>query len=166
MTWQQFRPTGPRRLGRLALLLAAATVVPVGACSAQASTGKNPAAVQLDPASGPASSMPTWSTATACAPGFQGSAIFREVHRDGVSTNSISPIVNGTSAPFHGILQASISAIQAAAGIPDNGTQKLVVICFSGQSGTGTPHPEMDLFITYSADGRTYTTSSAAPAGT
>jgi hypothetical protein len=166
MNCEKLKPPEPRRPGRIALLgVATATVTLLGACSAQTSVGKNPAAVQLNPDSGPTSSTPTWSTATACATGFQGSAVFREVHRDKVSTNSISRATHSDTAPFGGTLQAPISAIQAAGGIPDGGTQKLVVICFSGPALTGTSHQEMDIFVTYSADGRTYTTRSTAPAG-
>jgi hypothetical protein len=162
MNWEKLRPLEPRRPGRMVLLLGVgtATAILLGACSSQSSGGSNPAAVQLNPASGPTSSTPTWSTATACATGFQGSAVFREVHRDGVSTNSISPAAYDVTAPFSGKLQASIAAIQTAGGIPNGGTQKLVVICFSGRALTRTSHQKMDIFITYSADGRTYTTSS------
>jgi len=167
MNREKLKPLEPRRPGRMALLLGVgtATTVLLGACSSQSSGSSNPAAVQLDPASGPTSSTPTWSTATACVTGFQGSAVFREVHRDGVSTNSISSATYGVTAPFSGKLQAPISAIQAAGGIPNGGTQKLVVICFSGRALTGTSHRQMDVFISYSADGKTYTTSSTTSAG-
>jgi len=153
----------PGRLRRAAPLLA--TAVLLGACSSQAGGGSNSAAVQLSPASGTTSSTPTWSTSTACKTGFQGSAVFREVHRDGTTTNSISSAVLGTNAPFHGTLQASIARIQAAGGIANGATQKLVIICFSGPSLTGTSNQDMGLFITYSSDGSSYTTSATAPAG-
>jgi hypothetical protein len=170
MNWAKGRPLDPRRPVRAALLLSVAiAAVPLCACSAQAQAGAgaggDPAAVALKPASGSTSSTPTWSTSKACPSGFQGSAVFREVHHDGVSTNSISVGVAGVTGPFSGTLQASIAQIQAAGGIPNGGTQKLVVICFSGSSLTGTSHQEMNLFITYSRNGSTYKTSATAPAG-
>jgi hypothetical protein len=159
------RSFGPCQLRRAALPLGAvaAAAMVLAACSSQASAGNS--AVQLSAASGPTSSKPTWSTSAACPSGLQGSAVFREVHRDGVSTNSISPAVNGTTAPFHGTLQASIALIKAVGGIPDGSTQKLVVICFSTQGETGSSRQVMNLYITYSADGKSYTTSAKAPAG-
>lgn len=159
------------RFGRTTLLLgvAGATVggmLLTAACSS-ATAGQNPAAsgagVALSAASGPVSSTPTWSTAVACPSGYQGSATFKEVHSDGVSTNLIAPIVNGTAAPFKGTLQASIAQIQAAGGIRDGGTQKLFVTCYSGQSGTGNGQTEMQVYVTYSADGSTYSTSATSP---
>jgi hypothetical protein len=159
------------RFGRTTLLLgvAGATVggmLVTAACSS-ATAGQNPAAsgagVTLSAASGPVSSTPTWSTTVACPNGYQGSATFKEVHSDGVSTNLIAPIVNGTAAPFKGTLQASIAQIRAAGGIRDGGTQKLFVTCYSGQSGTGNGQTEMHVYLTYSADGSTYSTSATGP---
>lgn len=132
--------------------------------AARAGLGTQPGAVTLNPASGATSGKPTWSTKIACAAGFQGSAVFREVHADG-TTNSVSRVVNGTSAPFGGTLQAPISAIQAAGHVADGGTQELVVICFSGRSLTGTSHPQMSTFITYSANGASYTSGSSPSSG-
>jgi hypothetical protein len=145
-----------------AFLLAVAVLV-LGACSSQAGAGNSPAAVKLSAASGSTSSTPTWSTSAACPSGLRGSAVFREVHHDGVSTNSISPATNEVTTAFSGTLQASLAMIKAAGGIPDGSTQKLVMICFSGPSSTGTSRQVMNMFITYSADGSSYTTSPTAP---
>jgi hypothetical protein len=155
------------RFGRAAAVVALSGGILVGtAGAALASVGTIPGAVTLSETSGPTSDKPTWSTSVACNPGFQGSAIFREVHSDGVTTNSISPVVNGTAAPFSGTLQATMAQIQAAGGIPTGGTQELVVICFSGPSSTGTSDNEMDTFITYNADGTfTETTTQPVPVG-
>ena len=156
------RSFGLCQLGRAALPLvaAAAAVVVLAACSSQASAGNG--TVQLSATSGPTSGKPTWSTNTACPAGFRGSAIFREVHADGTTTNSISKVVNGTAAPFSGTLQATMAQIQTAGGIATGGTQELVVICFSGPSLTGTSDNEMDTFVTYNADG-TYSSSGTQP---
>jgi len=161
MNLPKLKRLATRRFGRTALVLVVAGGMFLAVeGAAEAAVGTNPGAVQLSATSGATTAKPTWSTSVACAAGFQGSAVFREVHSDGVSTNSISPVVNGTAAPFSGTLQATIAQIQGAGGIPNGGTQELVVICFSGPSLTGTSDPEMNLFITYSADGSTYTTGS------
>jgi hypothetical protein len=128
---------------------------------AQTALGTSPGAVALKPASGPINSTPTWSTTTACPAGFQGSAVFRAVRANG-TTFSISMAVAKVTAPFSGTLQGPITEIQSVADVPDGGSQEFVVICFSGDSLTGTSRPDMDIFITYSANG-TYTTSDVAP---
>ena len=149
-----------------ALLGGYATQAAQAAQAVPAAMGTQPGAVQLKPASGPTSSTPTWSTSMACPTGFQDSATFKEVHADGSSTNFIAPIVNKTGAPFSGTLQASIARIQQAGGIANGGTQELFVTCFSGFSGTGNARNEMNIYVTYSADGTSYKTTTTAPAST
>src|SRR5579859_3483614 len=135
MNWKIPKPLRGRKVGRTTMLLgvAGATLgaLVIGAGTAHAAVGKNPGAVNLNPTTGATSSTPTWATTTACATGFQGSAVFREVHSDGTTTNNISAATNSVAAPFTGTLQASIAQIQAAGGIPNGGTQELVVVCFS-----------------------------------
>lgn len=163
--------TNGRSMGRLAagaIVLGGLLLGVRAAPAAQAGLGTQPGAVTLNPANGVTGGKPTWSTSTACPAGFRGSAVFREVHADGATTNSISKATNTVTAPFGGTLQAPIAAIQAAGGIRDGGTQELVIICFSGPSLTGTSHPEMSTFITYSASGSSYTSrggASASPGG-
>jgi hypothetical protein len=164
MNSPQLKSLATGRFGRVAAVAGLSGVLLVGSAGAAlaASVGTEPGAVQLVPPSGPTSSKPTWATSVACNPGFQGSAVFREVHSDGVSTNSISVAVNGTAAPFSGTLQATMAQIQTAGGIATGGTQELVVVCFSGQALSGNSDNEMDIFVTYNADG-TYSTSASQP---
>ena len=154
------------RLGRTALMVgvAGATVggMFIAGGAANAAVGKDPGKVELSATSGALTSQPTWSTTTACATGFQGSAVLRGVNTDG-TTYSWSPAVNGTAAAFSGTLQGSISFEQSLGDVPAGGTQELVVICFAGQSLTGASDPEQDVWITYSTDGNSYTTSNSAP---
>jgi Bacterial Ig-like domain (group 3) len=156
-------------LGRVALTLGVACAiaggVPLGAGPARAAVGKNLGAVSLNSVEGPTSVTPTWFTGTACPAGFQGSAVFSEVHSDGTTTSSISAPVNSVTAPFSGTLLASIAQVQAGGGIPDGGTQELVVICFSGPDLTGNSDPEMYLYVFYSPDGSTYLTSTVTLSG-
>ena len=80
-------------------------------------------------------------------------------------TFSLSQATNSVTAPFHGTMLAPIGIIQNVANVPNGGTAELVVICFSGDSLTGTLDREMHTFVTFSANGFNYTTSSTAPAG-
>jgi hypothetical protein len=136
----------------------------LGACAAQTAQAANPGVVTLNPASGPTNGKPTWSNSAACPTGFQGSALFRAVKPDG-TTFSISQAVNSVTAPFNGTLQAPIAAIKSLAGIPNGGTQKLEVVCFSDQSTMGNSQLEATTLITYSADGASYTTRAAQALG-
>jgi hypothetical protein len=173
MDWMRLRPARPGRLGRPALLVVAAVAVMLlGACSAEpgtgssgtGATGSDPATVQINPSSGQESSTPTWSTTAACPSGFRGSAIFRAVLPNG-SAFSISPATNLVTMPFKGTLLAPINVIQAYSNTPNGHTMWMIVICFSGDSLTGQPHVDMSMFITFSSDGKSYTTSSSQPAG-
>ena len=173
MSWMRLGSAGPRRPGRPVLLgVAAVAVMLLGACTNEPGAGGNEAAgnaageVQLSPANGATKSTPTWSTSVACPSGYQGSAVFSELHADGTTYTTIAPIVNNVNVPFSGTLLASIARIQSVGGIPDGGTEELFVQCASEQGGTGATLNFMYLFITYSADGSTYSTSTAAPAGT
>ena len=162
----------PRRLGRPALLtVAAVAVMLLGACSSEPGTGGNgnsggggTPAVQLNPATGPIGSTPTWSTNSACPTGYRGSAIFRIVQAHGLTT-SISQATNDVTAPFHGNLIASIAIVQAYTNIPNGGSAELIVICFSGDSLTGKAAFVMTTFISFSSDGKTYSTSPTVPTG-
>lgn len=166
--WKKPKPLRAGRFGRTALMLGVAGATAggmlLGAGAAQAAVGDNPGAVALSVPSGPTTGQPTWSTTVACAAGFQGSAIFRGVNSTG-GTYSISTAVNSVATPFSGTLQGTIAQIQSLGGIANGATQELVVVCFSGASTQGTSSPEMDIWITYSADGSTYTTSNSPPAG-
>jgi hypothetical protein len=166
------RSAEPRRLGRPVLLaVAAVAVMLLGACSSEPGTGGNgnsagggSAAVQLNPASGPIASTPTWATSSACPTGYQGSGVFRIVQPHGLTT-SISQATNDVVTAFHGTLIANIAEIQAYANIANGGSAELVMICFSGDSLTGKAAFVMTTYISFSSDGQTYSTSATVPAG-
>jgi hypothetical protein len=124
-------------------------------------SGGGTALVALNPASGPVTGTPTWSTHAACPSGYQGSAIFRAVTPKG-TTFSISGATNTVTAPFNGNLLAPISEIQSLSNAANGSTERLVIICFSGASLTGKPQWEWSTYITYSGDGKTYQTSSTS----
>ncbi len=157
------------RLGRAALMLGVATATAsalvLSAGAAYAGVGKDPGTLALSPTTGATSSTPTWSTTQGCATGFQGSAVLR-IEEGGGNTFTLSPVVNtGLAGGFAGTLQSPISTIQTVAGLANGGTDEMVVYCFSGSGLTGTSDPEQSEYLTISADGSTYSTSSSGPAG-
>jgi len=165
MNWMKLRP------GCLVLLgVAAAGVILLGACgSNSASTGSsgagsNSAPLRLTPASGRVSLTPTWSTTSACNTGYRGSAVLRIIMPSG-QTFSLSAANNIVTAPFSGTMLDPLGIIQNVANVPNGSTAELVVICFSGPGLTGTLDREMHTFVTFSANGFNYTSSSTAPAG-
>jgi len=165
MNWIKLKRGRPVLLG-----LAAAAVMLLGACgSTPASTGSNgtdssSASVTLNPANGRVSLTPTWSTSTACNTGYRGSAVLRIIEPSG-QTFSLSQANNIVTAPFNGTMLDPIGLIQNVASVPNGGTAELVVICFSGPGLTGTQDGEMHTFVSFSANGFNYTTSSTVPAG-
>ena len=166
------RPKLKRRFGHLAVVLAltGGMLGGLGTAAASASVGTNLGAVTLSPATGPASSTPTWSTSVPCNAGFQGSAVLRVAY-SATNTFSWSAAVNSVTAPFNGTLLDTVGnlAAELPPGIPNGGTAELVVYCFSGASLTGTSDPEMDIYVHISADGTTYTSDTnsgqAVPVG-
>ena len=165
----------PGSASRLVLLaMAAAAVIALGACSAEPGTGStgagsngtsgNSALVNLNPPSGRVSLTPTWATTGGCSTGYQGSAVFRIIQPSG-QTFSISGATDAVTAKFQGTMLDPIGLIQDVAHVPNGTTAELVIICFSGESLTGTPQREMRTFVTFSANGFNYTTSATPPAG-
>ena len=158
------------RNGRLTRWLAAlvAIGVSVALSSACASSAPTSSAAQasgtltISPASGPTSGRPTWATSVACPSGYQGSAVFSELHADGKTYTTIAPVVNGTNLPFKGTLLASIARIQFFGQTANGGTEELFVQCASGPGGTGNTQNDMKIYITYSSDGTSYTTSASS----
>ncbi|HUN34052.1 MAG TPA: hypothetical protein VMU95_18785 [Trebonia sp.] len=115
----------------------------------------------LTPATGSVSKDPGYSS-PACPSGYQGSGVVREVSHDG-TTATFSITSNAVSAPFTGTLYASLAQLQSFANIPNGGTQEVTIVCFSAPSEMGSQKPVYDLWVTYSADGKSYTTSSTKP---
>jgi hypothetical protein len=175
MIWIKQRSAGPGRPVRPVLLaVAAVAVVLLGACSNEPGVGSTgagstgsggaSATVNLNPPSGRVSLTPTWATPAGCPAGHQGSAVFRIIQPTGY-TFSVSGANALVTVPFHGVMLDPIGLIQDVAHVPNGSTAELVIVCFSGQSLTGTPQREMHTFVTFSANGFNYTSSSTAPAG-
>jgi len=167
----KLKPIKAGSLGRKALLLGAATAFVAGtvtltASNAFAALGTGPG-VTLSPASGATSTTPTWSTNAGCPSGDNGSAALYGVAPDGVSLVQASGADNSatgaiTSGPA---LLGNMATIQSVVGTANGGTMEMVLLCFpspSLQGSTGTP--TLDTFVTFSADGSSYQTSSSGGA--
>jgi hypothetical protein len=157
--------TSVARLKRSAVLLgmagavAAAVVVPDTA-NAATPIGKDPGHLAFSPATGPVTTTPTWSTDTACASAFSTSAKLAVVEDSG-STIAASTTIPVVTAPFNGNLQASLATIKSAAHMVNGNTYEFVVMC---QNASLAQDPEQSEFMTISADGTSFTTSSTPPA--
>ena len=150
-------------LGLVATTVGAALLVPA---TAQAAVGKNPGHLSFSPTSGPVASSPTWATDTACSSSFNNSAKLNVVQADGVTLKAASGTITSVTAPFSGTLQAPLSTIKTAllgGAAANGGTFEFVVEC---QDPNLAQDPEQSEFLTFSADGSTYTTSSTPPATT
>ncbi|HTU74917.1 MAG TPA: hypothetical protein VMG38_15490 [Trebonia sp.] len=131
-----------------------------GGGTTSGSAGLKPG-LALNPASGPVTKDPAYSS-PACPSGHQGSGVIREVSRGG-ATATFSITSNAVTAPFTGTLYASLAQLRSFANIPNGGTQQVTIVCFSGPSEMGSQVPVYELWVTYSADGKSYTTSSTKP---
>jgi hypothetical protein len=115
----------------------------------------------VSPASGPLSSVPTWSTSTACLSGYQTSAVLYELNTDGSIALAISPVVTDVSSPFAGTLLTGDTAgtVLAGSNVTPGGTVQWVVECFAGAGGTGSSVYVQSVDVTLSPDGSSYTTA-------
>jgi hypothetical protein len=134
--------------------------------------GSQPGNLQLNPASGPLTTSPTWSTTTACPAGFQAGASLFESGTLGLGTAQpnaaiISPVVFPVSAPFSGTLNPGgvAAALNSVTGVSaSNPTVEWVVGCWSGPNvGTGNVAFVQSTLVTVAPDGTTYTTSVPPP---
>jgi Big-like domain-containing protein len=154
--------------GLVGAAVAAALIVPVSSAQALTPIGQQPGDLTLDPASGPADATMTWSTTTGCPTGFTASANLNIVLDDG-STSTDSATLNAAqvdlSQPFSGTTQGTLSFVEPILGLVPGNTYEFVVFCFAQPSGLGTFQAEQSSFVTLSADGSSYTSSSTPPTG-
>jgi hypothetical protein len=163
--------------GRKVALLGAAVAVAGlsvlgGAGIANAAVGTQHGALTFNPGAVgtniPLTTVPTWSTTVGCPNGNQGSAKLVLINPDGATFTAYSANINGAASALTNepVLQASsMGTIEGAAGFTAGQSSEFVVQCASGASGTGTVVPYMDDFVTFNADGTTYTLSNNPPAG-
>jgi large repetitive protein len=160
-------------LGRTAALLGASTAVVglslIGGGVAHAALGSGPGQLTLSPATGPLTTDLTWSTTTACPAGFSFGTLQME-YADSTASNpdyntvgtqtlaATAPITGGTIGSG-----LSVAGLESAGGWASGQTAEFVVLCSSGQGGTGTTTYDQSLFLTFGTS--TYTTSANGPAG-
>jgi hypothetical protein len=160
-------------VGRKGALLGAAIGVVglslLGGVANAAPVGSNPGALQFTPASGPLSTVPTWSTTTACPAGFNFATLQFVAADSTPAAPDISTIgaqtLSGTAPVTNGQLVAgtTVAALESLGGYATGQTAEAVVLCSSGQGGTGSTTFNQDEFITFNAT--TYSTSATPPAG-
>jgi hypothetical protein len=86
-----------------------------------------------------------------------------EFDSHGKLLSRISPAVNiGLTSGFSGTLDGKIGAILRFTGVPTGGTVKFAIGCWSGIGGTGRVEYIQSTLVTYSSDGKSYTTSSSS----
>lgn len=157
----------PARLARAGLLLGATVALAgasiLGATAAHAAApvlGTGPG-LTLSPANGPTSTLGQNVTyhSPACPASAQGSAVIRMVNSDGTFFN-ISAANNSVAAAFSGTLLSgfTMAQIRDNSDVGPGGTQEIVVQCFPNPSAGGTLTEFVDTFVTWSADGNTFST--------
>jgi hypothetical protein len=159
-----------KRSAVLAGMIAAATVGAAlfmpSAASANVTNppaGSQPGNLTLSPASGSSSVTPTFSTSTGCPAGFQANATVAVMADDGTEQQVSGPVIGpNTPNPFSGTLLGSMGDVLAAAG-PAGETYELVVDCHATPGTRG--QLVQSTFVTYSADGNSWTSSATVPSG-
>jgi hypothetical protein len=130
---------------------------------ALAANGSQPGNLILSPASGAATSTPTWSTTDGCPAGHQGSAEVSEFKPDGTFASRISVTDNsGLTAAFRGTFDGNIGAMLRVTGVTHGGSVEFAVGCYSSEGGTGSVVFVQSTMVTLSANGSSYTTSSSS----
>jgi hypothetical protein len=155
---------------RHAVVLAAAVGMLTGAGLATAglarASGSAAGGLIFSPASGTATSMPSWSTTSGCPAGYQGSAEMSEFTAGGAVASRISPVVNsGLTTPFKGTLDGNVAALLRVTGIKSGSAVKVAIGCYSLQGGTGKVTWNQTATITLSSSGTSYSTSSSGATG-
>jgi hypothetical protein len=157
------------RIAVVAGLIGAATLTAVLApVAAQANVrtpplGSQPGNLILSPASGASTLTPTFSTTTACPTGFQSTAGMVVAANDGTNQGILSAGLPSTiiGAPFSGTLGFDMGTILSVAG-PAGQTYEFVIQC--NASLTSSQFVQ-STFVTFSADGSSWTSSGTPPAG-
>ncbi|HKE67095.1 MAG TPA: Ig-like domain-containing protein [Micromonosporaceae bacterium] len=164
-----------KRLAVLAGLIGVATIgaalIAPTAASANVQNppfGSSPGTLHLVPSSGASSVIPNFQTDIGCPAGFQATANVEGIdNAGGLSGLSIAVPPTQTPNPFSGVLLGTMGDILGTLGPngtagPPGQTYEFVVEC----NASPTSHVfVMSTFVTYSADGTSWTSSGTPPAG-
>ena len=154
----------PNRLKRTVLLFAVGTLVAgasmLPATAAYANVGTEEGEITFLPITGPTTTTGvSYSTATACPSGYQGSAVVGIPDPVTGAVFNLSPVNDNVASPFSGPFNTTFAlAEQAVPDIAGVGAE-VVAYCFSGAGATGTSTPVQYTFVIFSADGSSYSYS-------
>jgi hypothetical protein len=128
--------------------------------------GSEPGELIIKPATGSTSVSPTWSTTDACPVGYQTSAqLYAVIHGGGDLFTWISGTLNPGNNPIpagQGLqFGDTVQQVQIYTKTPNGQTDKWVVRCSALNSGFGDREYVQSVFIHFSADGKSYTTSAS-----
>jgi hypothetical protein len=126
-----------------------------------------PGDLKFVPASGPTTASPSWTTKGACPPGHNASAELVAFNLQGDFESRISLPIDGpgpyTSAPGAGVLDFDLNKVRlyATPDVGPDGTIEVAVGCYADGAGLGSAVFVQSIFIHFSANGATYSTSSS-----
>jgi len=128
--------------------------------------GSEPGKLIVKPASGSTNISPTWSTTDACPSGYQTSAVlYATVYRSVSLMQQISGTLNPGPSPVPAgeplEIGATVAQVQGVTNTPNGQTDKWVVQCSTGVGGLGNHEDVQYIYVHYSKDGKSYTTSSS-----
>ena len=125
-----------------------------------------PGSLVFNPASGPTTTSPKWTTKDACPAGHNGSAELVAFNLRGDFESRISLPIEGSgpyeSAPGAGVLDFDLNSVRlyATPDVGPNGTIQVAVGCYADGAGLGSAVFVQSIFITFSDNGASYSTSS------
>jgi hypothetical protein len=120
----------------------------------------------LLPPSGSSSLTPTWVTLGGRPIFYDQSAAVYTLNLDGSLGTRISPVLDSVDNQFGGTLLGNAAADFSGTGVADGQRDEWVLVCFSEPGGTGAGDENMFMYVTLSADGSLYTTSTTPPLAT
>jgi len=122
--------------------------------------------VILKPTHGVSTLKPTWSVTQACPTGYQGSGVLYTLNSDGSIGSIMSPVVPHVTSPFGGTVLVNVEKTFAlGTNIKPGGTSRWIVGCDAGIGATGKEKLTQSVYVTLSADGKSFTSSFSPPAG-
>jgi hypothetical protein len=122
-----------------------------------------PGTIKLTPASGATTAIPKWSTTIACPSGYQGSAIFVELNKDGSVASQIGEDTQqDVNTPFAGGLLGNVTTLLSVSNVANGTPATWVFECYPNGDVTATgPHfaYSQAIYVTVSADGKSFSSS-------
>jgi hypothetical protein len=125
-----------------------------------------PGSLTFEPASGPTTNSPNWTTKDTCPAGHNASAELVAFNLQGDFESRISLPISGPgpyrSAPGAGVLDFNLNSVRLY-GTPDVGADGTIVVavgCYADGAGLGSAVFVQSIFVHYANNGATYSTSS------